>query len=86
MASLNEPLSSTYNAPRGRETQENGVSGEDHSYEVLWLLVHRLQIDLLASRPRNHGAELEPDEETAEGQDEAEDPEHQRSADRPYGS
>ena len=67
------------------ESEQDGVRREDDGDEVLGLLVHGLEIDLLASRPRKHGAKLEPDEETAEGEDEAEDPEHQGRADGPDG-
>ena len=71
------------NASCGGEPEQDGVRREDDGYKILGLLVHGLEIDLLASRTREHGAKLEPDEETAEGEDEAEDPEHQGRADGP---
>ena len=67
----------------GSEPKQDGIGREDHGDEVLGLLVHGLEVDLLASRTREHGAKLEPDEETAEGENEAEDPEHQGRADGP---
>ena len=69
----------------GGEPEQDGVGREDDGDDVLGLLVHGLEVDLLASRTREHGAKLEPDEETAEGEDEAEHPEHEGGADGMYG-
>lgn len=44
--------------------------------------VDRLQVHLLASRTRKHSPELEPNEQAAEREYEAEDPKHERSAHR----
>ena len=69
----------------GVEPEQDGVRREDDGNEVLGLLVHSLEVDLLASRTREHGAKLQPDEQAAERQDEAEEPQHERSAYRSYG-
>ena len=76
----------TYDAARRREPQQNRVRGEDDGDEVLGLAVDGLEVDLLAAGAGEHRAELEPDEEPAEGEDEAEDPEHERRAHGPDGS
>lgn len=69
-----------HNAPRGGEAEHDRVYGKDDGDEILGLLVHDLEVDLLAAGTRVHGAELEPDKEAAEGKEEAEDPEHERCA------
>ena len=70
---------------RSSEAEEDGVGGEDNGDEIARLAIDALEIDLLAARARPHRAELEPDEEPAEGEQEAEHPEHERRADAPDG-
>ena len=73
----------THDAAGGGEAEHDGVRGENDGGEVFWPFIHRFEVDLLAAGAGEHGAELEPDEEAAEGEDEAEDPEHEGSTNRP---
>ena len=67
----------TYNASRGRETEEDSVRREYYGSKVFWTPVNCLEVDLFSSASREHRPIFEPDKETAEREDEAEHPEHQ---------
>lgn len=66
----------TYNTPRYRETKQYRIRSKYYGRKMSWSLVHRLQIHLLATRSREHGAEFEPDEKAAEREHETKHPEH----------
>ena len=69
--------------PTRSEAEQDGVHGEDDRSQMPRFLVHGFEIDFFSSTPRKHSTVFKPDEETAEGHDEAEHPKHEGSTDRP---
>ena len=67
-------FNTTDNAGGCGEPKQDRIGSKKNGGKVLWLLVYRLEVDLLAAGAREHHAELKPDEETAERHDESEHP------------
>ena len=71
----------TNNATSSSESKDYSIYSKDHGGKVLGLPVHGLQVDLLSTTAREHGAKLEPYEEATKAEQETEDPEHKGGTD-----
>ncbi len=77
-------IRTTYDTSSSRKAKNDGIHGKDDSCQILWAGVNSFQINLLSSTAGEHCSILEPDEQTAKREHEAENPEHQRCADRAH--
>lgn len=56
------------------EAKRNGLYGKDNSDEPLGPRVRSLEVDLFAAAARNHAGKLEPNAESSQGEQQAENP------------
>lgn len=74
MSRGDDDVGSKDDASTRREAEENGVGAEDNGGEQFGTLVHGFEVHFLTTGAGEHGSEFEPDEETAEGEGQTEDP------------
>ena len=71
----------TNNTTRSSESKKYSIHRKYNGGKVLRLPVDDFEVHLLSTTTGEHGAKLEPYEETTETEQEAEDPEHKGSTD-----
>lgn len=67
-------------AQRTCESQRNSLDGKNRRHQHLGSSIGCLEVDLFAAAARNHAGKLQPHAKTADGDQKAQSPEHERCA------